>query len=332
MKRLIKVVRLRASLLLLPLSVVPFVAGVPIVIAQHERFDREHNMGPLAASTASLTAAEQARLKPLPATSAGIPVLVWHGINAASQAEFARQLATLKALGYESVSAEQWAEFRAGNREGLPLRPVLLTFDDGRLDTYRAADRVLQRHGMRATMFVSTGRIESGDPRYLTWAELHGMADSGRWDVEPRGHEGDQTLTVLPDGTQAPFYAARRYTRSKGMETLPEWEARVATDLFAVNERFEDQGLAPHVFAIPFGDYGQRAGNDPAIPEILTNLLTRQFGNYFVTADSDPGFTAPGAGAATRYVMHAETTPDSLHAWLRKHSQPPKTLPTKTKR
>jgi hypothetical protein len=320
MKRLMK-------LLLLPLSIVPFVAGVPIVIAQHERFEREHNMGPLPASTASLTAAELARLKPLPPTPGEIPVLVWHGISNArggysvSQAEFARQLGALEHLGYEAISVEQWADFRAGRTEGLPPRPILLTFDDGRLDSYRGADRVLQRHSMRATMFAITGKIEEGDPEYLTWAELHEMAATGRWDIEPHAHEGHQKLTVSPDGTQAPFYAARRYTRSKGMETLPEWEARVATDLFTVNERFEHQGRTPHVFAVPFGDYGQRDGNDPAIPELLTKLLTRQFGSYFVeTPESDPDFSVPGTGAVQRYVMRTDTTPGSLYAWLAKHS------------
>ena len=335
MNRLLKAARRRVSLLLLPLSVVPFVAGVPIVIAQHERFDREHNMGPLPASTAGLTAAETSRLKPLPPTPGEIPVVLWHGISgvrdgySVTQAEFARQLAALKHLGYESISVEQWADFRTGKTEGLPVKPILLTFDDGRLDSYRGADRVLQRYGMQATMFAITGQIEAGDPEYLTWAELHAMAASGRWDIEPHAHEGHQKLTVAPDGTQAPFYAARKYTRSGGMETLQEWEARVATDLFTVNERFEDQGLTPHVFAVPFGDYGQRDGNDPAIPELLTSLLTRQFGSYFIqTPESDPGFTVPGTGAAQRYVMRTDTTPDSLYAWLRKHSP----LPTKTKR
>jgi Polysaccharide deacetylase len=329
------------KLLLLPLSIIPFVAGVPIVIAQHERFDREHNMGPLPASTAGLTAAETSRMAPLPATPGRIPVLLWHGISgtpdgySVTQAEFARQLATLKHLGYESITAEQWAEFRAGTADDLPAKPILLTFDDGRLDSYRGADRVLQRYGMQATMFVITGKTEEGDPEYLTWAELHEMADSGRWNLEPHGHEGHQKLTVAPDGTQAPFYAARKYTRSQGMETLAEWEARVSTDLFAVNDRFAAQGLTPHVFAVPFGDYGQRDGNDPAIPGLLTDLLTRQFGNYFIqTPESDPLFTVPGTGPAPRFVMRTDTTPDSLYAWLRKHASVKRhsILPKKTKR
>lgn len=321
MKRVLK-------LLLLPLSIVPLVAGVPVVIAQHERFDREHNMGPLPASTATLSAAETTSMPVFPATPGRIPVLLWHGISGArdgssvTQSEFARQLATLKHLGYESISAEQWADFRAGKATELPPRPILLTFDDGRLDSYRGADRVLQRYGMRATMFVITGAAESGDPEYLTWAELHRMAESGRWDLEPHGHDGHQMITVAPDGTQAPFYAARKYTRSRGMETLAEWEARVATDLFAVNASFAGHGLTPHVFAVPFGDYGQRGSNDPAIPKLFTSLLTRQFGSYFIQfPESDPAFTVPGNGPAQRYVMRTQTTPAQLYAWLQRHSK-----------
>jgi poly-beta-1,6-N-acetyl-D-glucosamine N-deacetylase len=336
MTRLIAVLRRRASLLLLPLSVVPFVAGVPVVVAQHERFDREHNMGPLPASTAGLTAAEQARLEPLPATPGEIPVLLWHGISDArdgysvTQSEFARQLAALKHLGFTAISAEQWADFRAGRTAGLPPKPILLTFDDGRLDSYRGADRVLQRHGMRATMFVITAVIEDGDPDYLTWAELHRMRASGRWDIEPHGHEGHATVTIAPDGTQAPFYAALKYTRSGGQETLAEWEARVSSDLFAVNDRFAEQGLTPHVFAVPFGNYGQRDSNDPAIPELLTSLITRQFGNFLIQApESDPEFSVPGPGSAQRFVMRTQTTPDLLYAWLHKHSVPATPLPKK---
>jgi hypothetical protein len=32
-------------------------------------------------------------------------------------------------------------------------------------------------------MFAITGKIEEGDPEYLTWAELHEMAATGRWDI-----------------------------------------------------------------------------------------------------------------------------------------------------
>jgi hypothetical protein len=327
MNRLTSILRRRASLALLPLSVLPFVGGIPVIVDSHERFDREHNMGPLPAPRAGLAAAETARFTPLPVTAGKVPVLLWHGIGpergSTSPRAFARQLALLKRLGYTAISTSQWADFRAGRTGGLPAKPILLTFDDGRLDSYRGADRILQRFAMRAAMFVITDVIASGDPDYLSWAELHRMQGSGRWDIEPHAHAGHTRVTVDADGTQAPFYAALRYTRSEGRETLAAWEARVSGDLFAVRDRFAVQGITPHVFAVPYGDYGQLAGNDPAIPALLTSLLSRQFGSFFVTADGrGSDLSVPGTGVAERYPIRTGLTLDQLDGWLRHQSAP----------
>jgi peptidoglycan/xylan/chitin deacetylase (PgdA/CDA1 family) len=312
------------SVMLLPLSIVPFVAGVPAIVHQRETFVRVHDMGPLPAP--AVATAQLAGYQPFAAPANSVPVLVWHGIGSArdgytvTQAQFARQIALLSRLGYTAISMRQWADFRAG-RGALPNKPILLTFDDGRLDSYRGADRVLQRYGMRAAMFVITGDIEQGDPFYLTWTELHAMRDSGRWDIEPHAYEGHREITVAPDGTQAPFYAARRYTRSLGRESLADWEARVGDDLFALRRQFVNQGMTPDAFAVPYGDYGQWSANDPAIPGLLSTLLTRQFGNWFIQNDAgDPGFTLPRTGSAQRYEVHTATSLNSLYGWLRRHS------------
>jgi hypothetical protein len=327
MNRFTKLLRRRASLALLPLSVIPFVGVMPTIANSHDRFQREHNMTPLPAPDAGLTTVEAASLKSLPTTPGEIPVLLWHGIGderdhyTASQRAFSRQLALLDRLGYETISSKQWADFRAGRAVDLPAKPILLTFDDGRLDSYRGADKVLERYGMRATIFVITEEIEKGNPFYTTWSELHRMRESGRWDVEPHAHGGHTTVTVAPDGTQAPFYAARKYTRSDGTESLADWEARVSADLFAAREAFQAQGLTPNVFAVPFGDYGQRTAQDPEIPALFTELLTRQFTNFVVQDDdNDPDFSTPGEGAAGRFEIHTETTLDQLYTWLARHS------------
>src|SRR4029079_18210343 len=65
------------SLLLLPLSVVPFVAIAPTVVASHQSFQREHNMGPLPAPRVGLTGAERVRYRPFAAPAGQVPVLAW---------------------------------------------------------------------------------------------------------------------------------------------------------------------------------------------------------------------------------------------------------------
>jgi hypothetical protein len=315
------------SLLLLPLSVLPFAGIAPTIVHSHRAFDREHNSGPLAAPPVGLSAAERARFTAFVPPAGEVPVLAWHGIVAArdgystTQHAFARQLALIKSLGYTAISTRQWADFRAGKTAGLPAKPILLTFDDGRLDSYRGADKVLQREGMRAAMFVITGEIAKRSPFYLTWSELHTMRDSGRWDIEPHADQGHVEITVAADGKRAPFYAARRFTRSHGRETLQAWEARVSSDIFALQATFTAQGITPHAFAVPFNDYGQIARNDPAIPGLMSALLVRQFGSYFVQADGDDAsFTTPGTGAAQRYELGTGTSLDDLYGWLSRHS------------
>ena len=55
--------------------------------------------------------------------------------------------------------------------QGTPFPPnsVAVTFDDGFADTYRYAFPVLRRYHIPATIFVSTGYVESGEP---FWFEL----------------------------------------------------------------------------------------------------------------------------------------------------------------
>ncbi len=325
MNRLKRTLRDRVRLLLLPLSVAPFIAAGPAVMASHDRYLRKHDSGPLPAPVVALSAAEQQRFAKLPAAPGQVPVLVWHGIRngndgvSTTQRAFARQVALLKHLGFTAISTRQWSDFRAGRPVTLPARPILLTFDDGWLDAYRGADKVLARNDMRAAMFVITGAIHSGDPDYLTWSELHGMQNSGRWDIEPHAAEGHRQITAAPDGTQAPYYAARKFTRSQGRESLADWERRAGDDLFALRKTFEAQGITPHAFAVPYSDYGQGVRNDPEIPGLLANLLTRQFGSFFVQS-SDAAFTTPGRGLAQRFELRSGIGLDQLYAWLRRHS------------
>ena len=54
----------------------------------------------------------------------------------------------------------QALEFRAAGR--LPARPLSITFDDGYADNCALALPILQRHGLHATFFVSTGFLNGG--------------------------------------------------------------------------------------------------------------------------------------------------------------------------
>ncbi len=314
--------------LLLPLSLIPLVGVVPLIAQAYTQFDRRHKSGPLAAPVVRFTPWENARYRPLPAHPAAVPVLTYHGINdrhdgySVDQRTFAKQMALLRRMGFRSLSIAQYVRFLRGDGSGLPQRPVLVTFDDGRLDSFRGADRVLRRYGLRATMFVIAGAIARDNPFYLSWKELRAMEDSGRWDLQEHAGKGHYLVNYDAAGDTGPFYAFRRYTRSAGIEPIADWEQRVTTDVFAGRAALIDHlpRFQPLTFAVPYGNYGQRATNDPRIPEIMRAFLERQFEAVFVhKVGNQPRYTSQRSyrGEAVRFEVHTDTSVDDVYRWLR---------------
>ncbi len=76
---------------------------------------------------------------------------------------FERQLAFLAARFTVLPLREAWERFVRGGTERL----AVLTFDDGYGDNHEFAAPALARHGLRATFFVTSGTVLSGDP--LWW-------------------------------------------------------------------------------------------------------------------------------------------------------------------
>jgi biofilm PGA synthesis lipoprotein PgaB len=312
------------GLALLPLSAVPLLLIGPSLIASHGRFQRTYNSPPYPAAEVRLPPAQLARYTPVAPFRGAVPVLAYHGIDDAndgysvSREEFARQMTMLERSGYRTISIAQYLRFRSGNPAGLPPRPILITFDDGRLDSYRGADAVLAEHHMHAVMYVITAPVSAGNAFHLSWRELHRMQASGRWDVQPHAHDGHRMIVADPAGDTAPYYAAPRYTRSDGMETFAAYTQRVATDIYALKDEFRAQGFDAQTFAVPFGDHGQNA-SDPRVQPFLDQLLATQFQVSFVqAARNDPRYTRP-TGVAARYELHTATTTDALHEWLVRH-------------
>ncbi|MBP2640566.1 MAG: polysaccharide deacetylase [Firmicutes bacterium] len=113
----------------------------------------------------------------------GVPVLAYHMVGAeeeelysVSPAEFDRQLAYLKENGYTAVSLQEMFSGFAGTTV-LPTKPVIITFDDGYRDNYLTALPILEKHGMKATVFVVAGQAGQGE--YLSWDQVRALHKRG---------------------------------------------------------------------------------------------------------------------------------------------------------
>lgn len=236
-----------------------------------------------------------------------IPALLYHGLGAEggfsdpADAEygvdagaFAEQMASLVHAGYRTVGLETFVAFVRGEPVELPPRPLLLTFDDARADSWTGADGVLRELGLHAVMFVDVGRVDAGEAEYLTWPRLAGLPEGGRWDVQLHAGRGHEQIRHGPGADDVgPAYAYRRPG-----ETFAAWRTRVRTDV-----EWAQRTLSAHVpayrplaFAVPYGNYGQEGTNDPRIPGDLLGWLARRYGAVFtqdVNARARPGSGPP---------------------------------------
>jgi peptidoglycan/xylan/chitin deacetylase (PgdA/CDA1 family) len=214
-----------------------------------------------------------AELKP---DRSAIPVLLYHGIGPESDfsnatdaeygigfEDFAHQMTAIRHAGYETVDLETFIDFVGGKSVELPPRPLLLTFDDARADSWTGGDGILRELGFTAVMFVDVGRVENGDPAYLTWPELQTAQDSGRWQLQLHSGEGHQQIGHGPgEDDYGPYYAYREQG-----EDFEGWRERVRSDIEWGQQTVADNISAyrPLAFAPPYGNYGQDGSNDPRI-------------------------------------------------------------------
>ena len=310
--------------LLLPLSIIPIVLMAPALAESHDSFKRLWlNRGTVAAPAAPLTPAQRATFVPLPTFRGAVPVLTYHGINPQIDSEytitpkaFAEQMAMLRQAGFHTITAEQYARFPGGSAKDLPSRPILITVDDGQLDSYRYADPILRQNGFRATMFVITDPVDRGNPFYLRWDEFRKMRDSGRWDLQLHAGAMHKMVRIDAEGTQGAAYANRMWTDGH-LESFAAYERRVTNDLELGMRRLRKE-LGPvraDLFAYPFSADGSWQTNDPRIPAFLDQALHARFSEVFNDGHPrQPPRTAQRT--LTRKEVNTVTTAAALYAWL----------------
>jgi tetratricopeptide (TPR) repeat protein len=118
-----------------------------------------------------------------------VPVLLYHGLSDYPRnhnlwvQRFEHQLEALADAGYTTLTVAGLANI-LNEKLPFPEKPVLITFDDGRRDAFRLGDPVLEKYGMKATLFVPADKFYDNDPLFADWDELLGYARSGRWDLQ----------------------------------------------------------------------------------------------------------------------------------------------------
>ena len=283
---------------------------------------------PAPAPRIELSAGDRVRWAPGRPHPSTVPVLVYRGIalpdttptgegarERVDHQQFARHMVLLRRAGYQTIDLATFVGFLRGERVALPPRPFLLTFDDGRVDSWLGSDGVLRDVGFEASLFVDVGRVAAADPAYLSWNQLNVLQRSGRWDVQLQSGTGKRLIQYgRGRGDVGSFYAYRGTD-----EVLGGWRERVFGDLAWAERQLARRvrGYRPLAFAPAYGNYGQIGSNDPRIPRLLLRRLLTSFAVVF-TQDRPP-VAVIGAGTASPVGRLAVTRRDAetrLHALL----------------
>jgi peptidoglycan/xylan/chitin deacetylase (PgdA/CDA1 family) len=224
-------------------------------------------------------------------TTNSFPVLVYHGIVnnpdrfSTTRELFFEQMSALKRAGYSTLTPEQVVDFLK-NKTPIPEKSFLLTFDDGRKDSYYGADPILKFLDFKAVMFTATHQSldrQSSD-YYLTKGELSQMIKSNRWFIESHAKQQDGGFVYLDDkNTEGYFLSNRKWLLdSKRLETNEEYINRVQQELVDSKKQIESElGVGVSLFSYPFSDYGQESKNTKNTESLINKIISTTYSAGF---------------------------------------------------
>ena len=118
-----------------------------------------------------------------------VPVLNYHQINDTENnaltvkvEQFDKQMQYLADNGYHTITPADMLDCWENGKQ-LPDKPVIITFDDGYRDNYINAFPILEKYGLKASIFLITDYV-SLYPNYVTWDMAKEMQESGLIDLE----------------------------------------------------------------------------------------------------------------------------------------------------
>lgn len=250
-----------------------------------------------------------------------VPVLVYHGISPTANRfditpeGFRDHLVELKKAGYQSITLSQMKDFLAGDLE-LPQKSFLLTFDDGRKDSYYPADPILKDLGFNAVMFISTQASLIGDQDsqyYLNQEELEKMIKSGRWEIGSHAIQEDGGfVTVNSYSEKKNFLSNRKWLAQENrLENEEEYAARVTRELTDSKKQIESiLGVEVIAFSYPFSDFGQQTVNFPESRQIINQVVKNVYDlAFYQTWPHDRGFSQNHRDEQTSMLKRMEPYP-----------------------
>jgi len=116
-----------------------------------------------------------------------VPILLYHRVDVSSTdsqyyvspGKFEEQMKLLRDWGYTTITTELLVKTITEGAD-LPLRPIIITFDDGHLNNYTTAFPIMKKYGFTGILYIVGSYMDT--PAYMTVDQIKEMAKDG-WEV-----------------------------------------------------------------------------------------------------------------------------------------------------
>lgn len=186
-----------------------------------------------------------------------MPVLMYHSILEKDEKEyiismdkFEKDLIYLSENGYTSVTCKELIKYTDG-KGSIPLKPIMITFDDGMLNNMEFALPLLEKYGFSAVYSIvgsyadeyTENNIKNTKYSYINWQDLSKLSENPH--IELANHSYNLHSVVNRYGPQ----------RRKN-ESFSEYHNVFWTDTQKMqNEFMYHCGFSPVIYTYPFGGF-----------------------------------------------------------------------------
>ncbi|MEG1923793.1 MAG: polysaccharide deacetylase family protein [Clostridia bacterium] len=184
--------------------------------------------------------------------------IMYHSINKSGLNNYVLHPNTLESdlkwladNNYTSVFAREIVAFTEGRNDKFPIKPILITFDDGFYNNFVYAMPILKKYKCKATIAIvgkfcdnEKGQEQSVNYSNLNWTQIYEMEKSGL--IEFANHTYD--LHSSKKGRQG--------ANKKVSESFSEYRNILMSDLSKTQKKlFDATSKLPICFSYPYGKY-----------------------------------------------------------------------------
>ena len=194
-----------------------------------------------------------------------VPIIMYHSISkdesrageyTVTPQLFEEDIIYLKQQGYEAITVNELImHLRYGS--ALPKKPVIITLDDGHLNSLTKALPIVKKHGFKMTVSCvgkwSFAAGEEAEPdenySYLDAEDIKALRESGVAEIACHSYDMHSL-----DGR-------RGVLKAEG-ESDDDYQTHLLRDIFSAQRFFDEScGFKPNVFTYPYGFYTEQTAD-----------------------------------------------------------------------